>query len=99
MRSTASWPAIPGLGNSALRCSALEQAKAIRQLTTILERGDWRAQASAAEAVARIAAIHKISDKPLSDALIAAAQSKTLQTQDAANKAVRALNRDDSVQE
>ncbi len=68
---------------------ALEQAKAIRQLTTILERGDWRAQASAAEAVARIAAIHKISDKPLSDALIAAAQSKTLQTQDAANKALR----------
>ncbi len=68
---------------------ALEQLKAIRQLTTILERGDWRAQASAAEAVARIAAIHKISDKPLSDALIGAAQSKVLQTQDSANKALR----------
>ena len=68
--------------------------KAIRQLTTILERGDWPAQASAAEAVAQIAAVHKISDKPLSDALIATAQSKVLQTQDSANKALRALNRD-----
>ncbi len=78
---------------------ALEQAKAIRQLTTILERGDWRAQASAAEAVARIAAVHKISDKALSDALIGAAQSKVLQTQDSANKALRALNRESAEKE
>jgi HEAT repeat protein len=75
---------------------ALLDIKAIPQLTSILDRGDWRCQASAAEAVARIAGEHKLNNKALSDALIKAAQSKTLQTQDAANKALRALNQEET---
>jgi HEAT repeat protein len=73
---------------------ALRDAKAVPVLTRILSRGDWRAQGSAALAVAKIAADQKINDKPLSDALIQAAQSEVLQTQDAANKALRVLNQD-----
>jgi len=71
---------------------ALKDRRAVPLLTTILQKGDWRAQAAAAAAAAQVASAHPINDKPLSDALIRAGQSEILQVQDAANKALRALN-------
>jgi HEAT repeat protein len=71
---------------------ALKQAKAVPVLTTVLQRGDWRAKAAAAKAAEQIAAAEKITDKPLSDALIQAAQSDVVQVHEAANKALRVIN-------
>jgi HEAT repeat protein len=73
---------------------ALGDVKAVPVLTKILERGEWRAKLTAANAVARIAEDQKINDKPLADGLIAAAQSEIIQLQDAANQALRVLNKE-----
>jgi hypothetical protein len=74
---------------------ALGDVKAVPVLTKILQRGGWRAKTAAASAVALIAEQHEINDKPLSDSLISAAQSDILQLQDAANQALRVLNKED----
>lgn len=73
---------------------ALGDVKAVPVLTKILEKGDWRAKLTAANAVARIAEDQKINDKPLADGLIAAAQSEIIQLQEAANQALRVLNKE-----
>lgn len=70
---------------------AVGDAKSIPLLTTILQRGHWRAQSNAATAVAAIAKENKINDKALTEALIKVAQSDILQVQDAANLALRNL--------
>ncbi|MCG8585842.1 MAG: HEAT repeat domain-containing protein, partial [Pirellulales bacterium] len=72
---------------------ALKDPKAIEQLTTILEDGNWHAQAAAARAVTEIAMANKISNKPLSNALIKAGQSEVLQVQEACDTALRALTK------
>lgn len=74
---------------------ALQDAKALPQLTLILQSANWRAQANASLAVAEIAAAQKapINDKGLTDALIKVSQSEVVQAQDAANKALRELTR------
>ena len=74
---------------------ALQDARALPQLTTILKNGPWQAQVTAADAVAEIAGVHKVSDKSLSDALIHAGQSEVLQVQDACDRALRALTKTD----
>jgi HEAT repeat protein len=74
---------------------ALEDKKAIAQLTKILDEGDWRAQEAAARATARIAAATPINDEALSRALIRAAQSQVVQVQDAANVALRELTKEE----
>lgn len=85
-RNPAAWEAgAPVLG-------AVRDRKAIPLLTRVLQQGDWRAQAAAANAVALIAKDQKISDQPLADSLIKAAQSDILQVQEAANGALRVLN-------
>lgn len=73
---------------------ALVNEQALPVLTRMIVGTDWRAQAAGARAVAEIAESRKFVDKPLSDALIAAAQSDVLQVQEAANQALRAMNKD-----
>jgi HEAT repeat protein len=70
---------------------ALQNPKAVPLLTTILSKGDWRSQESAARAVKEIAAVAAIEDDALNQALIGAAQSEVVQVQDAANLALRAV--------
>lgn len=70
---------------------ALNDPDAVPLLTTILQRGDWRSQASAADATAAIAKNHALGSKELSDTLVKVAQSEVLQVQDAANGALRAI--------
>jgi HEAT repeat protein len=72
---------------------ALNDPKAVPQLTTILQRGTWLAQVAAANAVAHIAADSKINVKTLSDALIKAGQSDVRQVQQACDDALRALTK------
>lgn len=73
---------------------ALADKQALPVLTRMIVGTDWRAQAAGARAAAEIADAQKFVDKPLSDALIAAAQSDVLQVQEAANQALRAVNKD-----
>ncbi len=74
---------------------ALLDPAGLELLQTLLAKGDWRVQMNAANAVADIATAHEIKDTKLSDTLIKVAQSRTLQVQDAANKALRNVSRDD----
>jgi len=74
---------------------ALGDPKAVPMLTKILKSNSWRAKVAAANAVSVIADTHQINDKPLADSLISAAQSETLQVQDAANQALRVLNKEE----
>jgi HEAT repeat protein len=72
---------------------ALKDVKALPLLTKILKGSSWHAQAAAANAVTSIASANKVNDKALSDALIAAGQSETIQVQDACDRALRALTK------
>ena len=72
---------------------SLRDAQALPQLTIILQRGNWLAQVAAANAIVQIAEENKISDKPLSTALIQAGQSEVLQVQQACDRALRALTK------
>ena len=75
----------------AIVLGALRKDSGVEPLTQILGSTNWRAKANAAKAVSSIAnALRtKIESKPLSDALILAAQSEVLQVQEAANQALR----------
>ena len=64
----------------------LQKKEAVPLLIPPLKRGNWRVQASAATAVSEIAAVHKLNDQELNEALIRAAQSEILQVQQAANQ-------------
>jgi len=72
---------------------ALKDVKALPLLTKILKGSSWHSQVAAANAVTSIAMANKINDKELSDALIAAGQSETIQVQDACDRALRALTK------
>ncbi|MFT5522964.1 MAG: HEAT repeat protein [Pirellulaceae bacterium] len=72
---------------------ALKDVKALPLLTKMLQGSSWHAQAAAADAVTAIASTNKVNDKDLSDALIAAGQSETIQVQDACDRALRALTK------
>ncbi len=70
---------------------ALEDAEAVPLLVPMLQKGDWRTQVSASEAVAQIAKDNKLGSKELSDTLVRVAQSEVIQVQETANKALRAI--------
>ncbi len=72
---------------------ALKDTRAVPQLTTILGKGNWHAQVTAANAVTEIAGANKVNDKPLSEALIKAGQSEVTQVQEASDRALRALTK------
>lgn len=74
---------------------ALQNAEAVPLLVTMLQKGNWRTQANASDAVARIAPHNKLGSKELSDTLVKVAQSEIVQVQDAANRALRALAKED----
>lgn len=73
---------------------ALKDPKAIPLLIRVLQKGNWRAQTNAALAVDEIGADEKLENKRLSEALIKASQSEVIQVQNAANKALRRLVRE-----
>ena len=74
---------------------ALQNPAAVPLLTTILSKGDWRSQESAAKAVKEIAVVADINDEALNEALVAASQSEVVQVQDAANLALRAVAKEE----
>jgi len=71
---------------------ALHKKEAVALLIPVLRRGTWRAQAAAANAIIEIAAMHRVNDQELNEALIRAAQSEILQVQQAANKALQVIS-------
>ena len=70
---------------------ALEKRDGLPLLTKILADGNWYSVVAAANAVNRIAAVEKVNDKKLSDALIAAGESDIVQVQEACDRALRTL--------
>jgi len=75
---------------------ALRDPDGVPLLLPILQQENWRAQANAANAVAQIAAKHKLDNQQLSDTLIEVAQSDVQQVQSAANRALRAITQQES---
>jgi len=75
---------------------ATKNGAATDLLLPILKQGNWRAQANAASAVSQIAAANKLETKELSETLIKVAQSDVAQVREAANKALRAIAKEQS---
>jgi HEAT repeat protein len=73
--------------------ASLADASSIELLTRILQKGNWRAKANAANAVSAIATHTSLRDKALSEALIRCAQSDIHQVQDAANRALSLVSK------
>jgi hypothetical protein len=70
---------------------ALKTDPTIPLLVTIINKGKWRAQVNAINAVIEIASKIPLKDRAVSDAIIRCSNSRVRQVNDAANQALRMI--------